>query len=135
MLISRLVDDKQRVSPRLRRARLSLAIRSCGILKKLQWNRQAPKLRRLSPRLAIQKSPRRGIPHWVSSRAPRFSPRTLSYAFFPARAETPSRSRSEMEALAVRPGVWTEIMVHGKLSVHEEFPDEVAAFVGPFLSN
>ena len=50
-------------------------------------------------------------------------------------AETPSRSRSEMEALAVRPGVRTEIMAHGKLSVHEEFPDEVAAFVGPFLSN
>ena len=54
MLISRLVDDKQRVSLRLRRVRLSSAIRSCGILKKLQWNRQAPKLRRLSPRLAIQ---------------------------------------------------------------------------------
>ncbi len=49
--------------------------------------------------------------------------------------ETPARSRSEMEALAALPGVRTERMTRGKLSVHEEFPDEVAAFVGPFLSN
>ena len=50
-------------------------------------------------------------------------------------AETPSRSRSEMEALAALPGIRTERIAHGKLSVYEEFPDEVAAFVGPFLSN
>ena len=50
-------------------------------------------------------------------------------------AETPSRSRSEMEALAALPGIRTERIAHGKLSVCEEFPDEVAAIVGPFLSN
>jgi pimeloyl-ACP methyl ester carboxylesterase len=50
-------------------------------------------------------------------------------------AETPSRSRPEMEALAALPGVRTELVALGKLSVHEEFPDEVAALVGPFLSN
>jgi len=41
----------------------------------------------------------------------------------------------EMEAIAALPGVRRELMVHGKLSVHEEFSDEVAAFVIPFLSN
>ena len=50
-------------------------------------------------------------------------------------AETPSRSRAEMDALAAVPGVRTERLPRGKLSVHEEFPDEVASFVGPFLSN
>jgi pimeloyl-ACP methyl ester carboxylesterase len=50
-------------------------------------------------------------------------------------AETPSRSRAEMDALAAVPGVRTERLPRGKLSVHEEFPDEVTSFVGPFLSN
>jgi pimeloyl-ACP methyl ester carboxylesterase len=50
-------------------------------------------------------------------------------------AETPPRSRSEMEALAALPNVRTEQTTHGKLSVYEEFPDEVAAFVGPFFSS
>jgi pimeloyl-ACP methyl ester carboxylesterase len=50
-------------------------------------------------------------------------------------AETPSRSRAEMDALATVPGVRTERLPRGKLSVHEEFPDDVASFVGPFLSN
>jgi pimeloyl-ACP methyl ester carboxylesterase len=50
-------------------------------------------------------------------------------------AETPSRSRAEMDALAAVPGVRTERLPRGKLSVHEEFPDDVASFVGPFLSN
>jgi pimeloyl-ACP methyl ester carboxylesterase len=50
-------------------------------------------------------------------------------------AETPSRSRAEMDALAAAPGVQTERLQRGKLSVHEEFPDDVASFVGPFLSN
>ena len=50
-------------------------------------------------------------------------------------AETPSRSRAEMDALAAVPGVRTERLPRGKLSVHEEFPDEVAfllraSFVG-----
>jgi pimeloyl-ACP methyl ester carboxylesterase len=50
-------------------------------------------------------------------------------------AETPSRSRAEIDALAAVPGVRAERLRRGKLSVHEEFPDEVASFVGPFLSN
>src|SRR5271166_2298540 len=50
-------------------------------------------------------------------------------------AETPSRSRAEMDALAAVPGVRTERLPRGKLSVHEEFPDEVASLVGSFLSN
>jgi pimeloyl-ACP methyl ester carboxylesterase len=50
-------------------------------------------------------------------------------------AETPLRSRAEMDALAAVPGVRTERLPRGKLLVHEEFPDDVASFVGPLLSN
>jgi hypothetical protein len=49
-------------------------------------------------------------------------------------AETPSRSRSEMEALAALPGVRSERLSRGKLSIHEEFHDDVSAVVTPFLS-
>jgi pimeloyl-ACP methyl ester carboxylesterase len=48
-------------------------------------------------------------------------------------AETPPRSRAEMEALAALPGVRTERLPRGKLSVHEEFPDDVYAAIRPFL--
>lgn len=47
--------------------------------------------------------------------------------------ETPQRSLAEIEALAGLPGVETVRLARGKLSVHEEFPDEVAAAVGAFL--
>jgi hypothetical protein len=40
-----------------------------------------------------------------------------------------------MDALGEVPNVRTERLPRGKLSVHEEFPDEIASFVGPFLSN
>lgn len=49
-------------------------------------------------------------------------------------AETPPRSRAEMEALASVPGVETVRLPRGKLSVYEEFPDEVAAALRPFLA-
>ncbi len=49
-------------------------------------------------------------------------------------AETPPRSRAEMEALAALPGVRTQRVPRGKLSVHEEFPDDVYAAVKPFLA-
>ncbi|HMK69963.1 MAG TPA: alpha/beta hydrolase [Xanthobacteraceae bacterium] len=49
-------------------------------------------------------------------------------------AETPPRSRAEMEALAALPGVHTERLRRGKLSVHEEFPADVYAAVKPFLA-
>jgi pimeloyl-ACP methyl ester carboxylesterase len=49
-------------------------------------------------------------------------------------AETPSRSRSEMEALAALPGIRSARLSRGKLAVHEEFPDNVSAAVTPFIS-
>jgi pimeloyl-ACP methyl ester carboxylesterase len=48
-------------------------------------------------------------------------------------AETPPRSRTEMEALASLPNVAATIVPHAKLAVHEEFPDQVAATVKNFL--
>jgi pimeloyl-ACP methyl ester carboxylesterase len=48
--------------------------------------------------------------------------------------ETPPRSLAEMEALARSPGVETARLAGGKLSVHEEFPDDVVAALRPFLA-
>jgi pimeloyl-ACP methyl ester carboxylesterase len=48
-------------------------------------------------------------------------------------AETPPRSRAEMEALAALPGVRTARLSRGKLAVHEEFPDAVAEAIVAFL--
>lgn len=48
-------------------------------------------------------------------------------------AETPKRSRTEMEALATFPNVRTTVLPRGKLSVHEEFPEQTAAAILPFL--
>jgi pimeloyl-ACP methyl ester carboxylesterase len=48
-------------------------------------------------------------------------------------AETPPRSRAEMEAVADRPQIRTVRVDRGKLSVHEEFPDEVADAIRRFL--
>jgi pimeloyl-ACP methyl ester carboxylesterase len=48
--------------------------------------------------------------------------------------ETPARSQAEMEALAELPGVQTARIARGKLSVYEEFPDEVSAAMEPFLA-
>jgi pimeloyl-ACP methyl ester carboxylesterase len=50
-------------------------------------------------------------------------------------AQTPSRSRAEMEALASVSRMRTAVLPLGKLSVHEEFPDLVAEAIKPFLSN
>jgi hypothetical protein len=49
------------------------------------------------------------------------------------RAQTPLRSRAEMEALASVPGIHCAMVPLGKLSVHEEFPDSVAEIIEPFL--
>ncbi len=49
-------------------------------------------------------------------------------------ADTPRRSRAEMEALAELPNVRTSILPHGKLSVHEEFPDDTAAAIIAFIA-
>jgi pimeloyl-ACP methyl ester carboxylesterase len=50
-------------------------------------------------------------------------------------AQTPSRSREEMEALATVPSIRSVVLPLGKLSVHEEFPDLVAEAIKPFLSD
>jgi pimeloyl-ACP methyl ester carboxylesterase len=48
-------------------------------------------------------------------------------------AATPRRSKAEMEALASVPHVRSVELSHGKLAVHEEFPDAVAEAVRSFL--
>jgi pimeloyl-ACP methyl ester carboxylesterase len=48
-------------------------------------------------------------------------------------ADTPPRSRSEMEALADVPGVRTVVLPRGKLAVHEEFPDATHEVIDVFL--
>ncbi|WAC27149.1 alpha/beta fold hydrolase [Ancylobacter sp. SL191] len=48
--------------------------------------------------------------------------------------ETPPRSRAEMEALGALPNVELRRLPKGRLGVHEEFPDEVAALALPFLT-
>jgi pimeloyl-ACP methyl ester carboxylesterase len=49
-------------------------------------------------------------------------------------AETPSRSRAEIEALTNIPGVRSIMLPRGKLSIHEEFPDAAFEAIAPFLS-
>jgi pimeloyl-ACP methyl ester carboxylesterase len=48
--------------------------------------------------------------------------------------ETPRRSMAEIEALGQLPGVATARLARGKLSVHEEFPDDVVTALLPFLA-
>jgi pimeloyl-ACP methyl ester carboxylesterase len=50
-------------------------------------------------------------------------------------AETPPKSRAEIEALAALPGIRSVRLPHGKLSVHEEFPDATLEAIGPFLQD
>jgi len=49
-------------------------------------------------------------------------------------AETPPKSRAEMEALAALPGIRTARLPQGKLAVHEEFPDATFGAIDPFLA-
>lgn len=48
-------------------------------------------------------------------------------------AQTPRRSRLEMQALAQLGSVRAVRLPQGRLSLHEEFPDAVAGVVAPFL--
>jgi hypothetical protein len=48
-------------------------------------------------------------------------------------ADTPPRSRMEMEALAGLPGVESHCLAHGSLGVHEEELRAVAGAILPFL--
>src|SRR5207247_574169 len=50
-------------------------------------------------------------------------------------AETPPRSRAEMEALAALPKVRTVRLPRGKLAFYEEFPDATAEAVEGFLQS
>jgi pimeloyl-ACP methyl ester carboxylesterase len=47
--------------------------------------------------------------------------------------ETPARSRAEMESLVALPHIRIERLPRGKLSLHEEFPDEILSIIRPFL--
>jgi len=49
-------------------------------------------------------------------------------------AETPPRSRAEMEALAAVGSIQTARLPQGKLAVHEEFPDATFNAIAPFLA-
>jgi pimeloyl-ACP methyl ester carboxylesterase len=49
-------------------------------------------------------------------------------------ADTPPKSRAEMEALAAVSGVRTARLPRGKLAVHEEFPDATINAIKPFLA-
>ena len=44
-------------------------------------------------------------------------------------ADSPPKSRAEMDALAEVPGIAARVLPRGKLSLHEEFPDEVAGAI------
>jgi hypothetical protein len=48
-------------------------------------------------------------------------------------AETPRRSKAEMETLASLPQVDAAELPRGKLAVHEEFPEAIAEAVKSFL--
>ena len=48
-------------------------------------------------------------------------------------ANTPPRSRMEMEALSALPGVESQCLAHGSLGVHEEKPEAVVGAALPFL--
>ena len=50
-------------------------------------------------------------------------------------AETPRRSRAEMEALTAIPGMESVCLRAGKLSLHEEFPNPVADAIENFLTD
>jgi pimeloyl-ACP methyl ester carboxylesterase len=48
-------------------------------------------------------------------------------------ADTPAKSKAEMEALAALPNVRTALLPAGKLAIHEEFADQVAERLRKFL--
>jgi len=49
-------------------------------------------------------------------------------------ADTPPRSRAEVEALSGIPGVSTARPPRGTLALHEKFPQETAELVAPLLA-
>ena len=53
----------------------------------------------------------------------------------PGRALNAARllARAEIESMAALPNIQIERLPKGKLSLHEEFPDEVVSVIRPFL--
>jgi pimeloyl-ACP methyl ester carboxylesterase len=49
-------------------------------------------------------------------------------------ADTPSRSRAEIEALSNLQSIKSVVLPRGRLSIHEEFPDATFEAIAPFLS-
>jgi pimeloyl-ACP methyl ester carboxylesterase len=49
-------------------------------------------------------------------------------------ADTPTKSRSEMEELAALPNVRAVVLPAGKLAVHEEYAEDTAVALGAFLA-
>jgi pimeloyl-ACP methyl ester carboxylesterase len=47
--------------------------------------------------------------------------------------ETPARSRAEIESMAALPNIQIKRLPKGKLSLHEEFPDEIVSVIRPLL--
>lgn len=61
---------------------------------------------------------------WLGAAAALREPALVIYG-----ADTPPKSRAEMEALSAVQGVTPRVLPRGKLSLHEEFPDAVAAAI------
>ena len=49
-------------------------------------------------------------------------------------ADAPPKSKAEMEALAALPNAGSAVLPKGKLAFHEEYPNDLAAVLEPFLA-
>jgi pimeloyl-ACP methyl ester carboxylesterase len=90
---------------------------------------------RLREKLAVTRAPgaRFASVRFVTGRLDPITRRAARPILVVYGAETPPRSRAEMEALAALPGVRSVQLARGKLAVHEEFPDNTAAAIEAFL--
>jgi pimeloyl-ACP methyl ester carboxylesterase len=90
---------------------------------------------RLREKLAVTRAPgaRFASVRFVTGRLDPIARRAARPILVVYGAETPPRSRAEMEALAALPGVRSVQLARGKLAVHEEFPDNTAAAIEAFL--
>jgi Alpha/beta hydrolase family len=100
---------------------------------------------RMEAKLAVTRTPgaRHGSARFVTGRLDPFgsrdemlaAARRISVPALNLFAEgTPPKSRTEMEALAALPNVETVRLPRGKLSFYEEFPDDAAQVIGPYLT-
>jgi pimeloyl-ACP methyl ester carboxylesterase len=100
---------------------------------------------RMEAKLAVTRTPgaRHGSARFVTGRLDPFrsreemltAARRVAAPMLVLFAEAaPVKSRTEMEALAALPNVQTLRLPKGKLSFYEEFPDETADVIGPYLA-